>query len=197
MRIRLKRKNGQSGQSLIEMILTLFAFFTVAFMYVQVSLGLGVANYIQYATFMSARSLLSGHRTVRDQKTAAQSVIEATLKRQNSDRFASIARAVGEGDAAGAEISTALDAGSRARLRDQSSRRTAWEQGVSYKFNIRLYMMPLLPGAKRGAANLVQLESESWLGRDPTEEECIQTLSDRKSRSGVNTDGPFYFDNGC
>lgn len=187
----IRRK--QSGQGTIELLLTFFAFFTVAFMYFQIAMGFGVANYIQYVTFMSARALLSSYTTEAAQKAAAKSVLEVMLNKNGKDRFGGIAKGDGDGEPAGAVVGR----GPKVTLGKGDARETAWQQGVQYKFKIKMYFAPMVPGAKRGEANTVKLTSETWLGRDPSEEECLTTLKDRKTRSGVG-DGPdFLYDNGC
>lgn len=189
----MKRK--QSGQGTVEFILTLFAFFTVVFMYVQVALGIGVANYVQYATYMASRALLSGGADKATQVTAATSVLEIMLKSNGRDKFPGIVK--GSGDGAGGIDGAFVGSTSRVILKRDGARDWAWEQGASYKFDVRMYMVPLVPGAKRGKANKVTLQSESWLGRDPSEQECLDNLRDRMSRSGVGGLNSALFDNGC
>lgn len=168
------------GQTFIEFLLTVFAYLTVAFMTVQVGLGFGVANYIHYATFMAARALLTGYESEEKQKEKARSVLSKMLKKgDGKDRFDPIAKGTGNGSPAGFEL-----VGSTGRSKGGNPRDSAWEQGVVYKFNAKLYMLPIAPGAKRGQKNAVELESETWLGRDPTIEECKKQLGDRLVDNG-------------
>lgn len=180
----------QSGQSLIELVLTMFAFFTIAFMYVQVGMGFAVANYFQYVTFMGARAYLSGGVEEAQQKKAALSLLEVTLRNGGKDRFASIAKAAGDGgDLPGVFVGKTA----RVELGGESARRSSWEQGVTYSFKMRMHMLPLVKAAKRGEAASIELKSESWLGRDPSEEECLANLRKRKKADGPDP----LFDNGC
>ena len=191
------KKNRQQGQGIVELLVTLFAFFTLAFMYVQVALSFSVANYFQYIVYMGSRAYLSGHVDEAEQKKMALRLLEATLQGGGRDRFSSIARGVGDGDITGVFVGRSP----RAALGADSSRDTAWEQGVTYKFKMRMYMMPMVKGAKRGEDANLELTTESWLGRDPSEEECLQALQRRKS-SGANAGSgaggaDYLYDNGC
>lgn len=179
-----KRKKKESGQSLIEFILTLFSFMTILFMVVQVSLGFGVANYIQYATFMTARSLLSSGTTEQEQIQRAQGVLRKFVG-ENGNRFQGIVRAGEEGDPPGGFVGgTPLARGS---LGKPAARDQAWEQGATFKFKARLYMLPMVR-SRSGTQNFVELESQTWLGREPSEQECQKYVTERK---GIT------IDNGC
>ncbi|MBI3543152.1 MAG: hypothetical protein HY075_07755 [Deltaproteobacteria bacterium] len=179
------------GQGTIELILTFFAFFTIFFMFVQVSLSFGVANFIQYATFISARAFLSGAKNKGDQEKAASDYLAATVGGSSGGRFKSIAQPEGgSSEVDGAFIGST----SRAKPAPSEDARTSmWEQGVTYSFKVRLYMAPLIPGVGKGD-NKVLLESQSWLGRDPTEEECEAVLQKRAKLGGARQ---ALFDNGC
>ena len=183
------RKNA--GQTFIEFLLTVFAYLTVAFMTVQVGLGFGVANYIHYATFMASRALLTGYPTRDLQESKAKSVLSKMLKKgDGKDRFDPIAKGTGNGSPPGFEL-----VGSTGRSKSGEPRKNKWEQGVVYRFNAKLYMLPLVPGAKRGKDNGVELESESFLGREPTIDECKAQLERHKARAQSGND--WLVDNGC
>lgn len=185
-----KKAANNSGQGVIELLVTVFAFFTLAFMYVQVALSLGVANYFQYVTFMGARAYLSAGADEAEQKKAAMSVLESTLQSRGKDRFSSIARGQGDGDVPGLFVGKSP----RVDLGGPDARASAWEQGVKYKFKMRMYMLPLVSGVRRGNAAMLELTSESWLGREPTESECMGLLRQRKQD---DQGADFLFDNGC
>jgi hypothetical protein len=141
---------------------------------------------------MAARTYLSSSTTEDEQKKVALSLIEKMVRANGKDRFSGISKSSGEGDVPGAFVGAAPGV----KFGASTSRETTWQQGASYKFQLKMYMLPMIPGAKRGKGNLVDFESESWLGRDPSEEECIKGLQRRKSISSVSG-GDFLFDNGC
>lgn len=191
--MRLPRRKQQRGQGTVELVLTMLAFFTIFFMFVQVSLSMAVANFIQYATFMSARAFQAGYPTLSEQKEAAASVITKMLKPGGKDRFPAIAKGEGGGDIEGASIGPSA----RAHLAPaEDARDTSWEQGVTYTFKVKMYLAPMVPGVNQGADSHVTLESQSLLGREPTEEECVKGLADRQKKSSIKSH-QFIFDNGC
>jgi Flp pilus assembly protein TadG len=187
-----RKLRREGGQGTVEMVLTLFAFFTILFMYVQIALSFSVANYIQYATFMAARAFLSAHPSEGEQKRAAASVLDAMLRPGGSEVFGSIAKpSEGTGDIPGATIG----ATSRVELRATNSRRKAWEQGVQYKFKTKLYMVPLIRPKPSKDGSGLELISETYLGREPTADECVKYLKKRQTDLGIQK--PLIFDNGC
>lgn len=168
---------AESGQALVEFILSLTVALGVVFLYIQLCLGLAWGSYVQYATFMAARAYLSAGPSRADQMERAENVLRRMVKRGSSsseDRLPSIARGEGGGDLRGAEIGP----GSEYDPNDPSK---AWMDGVRYTFRSRLFLAPL-GGA---SANGVTFTSEAWLGREPSYEECISAM-----RGAV-------FDNGC
>ncbi|MGE4234479.1 MAG: TadE/TadG family type IV pilus assembly protein [Bacteriovoracia bacterium] len=181
--MRSQRRKNQKGQSLIELLLTIFAFMTILFMSVQVSFSFGVANYVQYATYMASRALLSGYATTQEQIDAAKRVLVRMLKKGDQDRFPGIMKAAQEGDPQGA-INVGATQRARVSIGTSAARDLAWEQGVSFKFRARLYMMVMTKGPR---STFVDLESQSWLGREPSDEECLRYIN---SKQGT-------VDNGC
>lgn len=182
-----RRSRGKSrrGQATIELILTFFAFFTIFFMFVQVALTFGVANYIQYVTFMASRAYLAGYEDELAQKEAATQYLETMV---GNNRFKSMIEPQGEGaDFPGANIGRSRDA---RFAPSEDARTTSWEQGVTFSFKAKLYLTPLIPGVNRGDDAKVLLESQSWLGREPTARECEQTL-------GTRAKATVLYDNGC
>jgi hypothetical protein len=168
---------AESGQALVEFILALTVALGTVFLYIQLCLGLAWGNYVQYATFMSARAYMAAGQNREDQVERAENVLRRMVKRgsrSSEDRLPSIARGEGGGDLRGAEIGP----GSEYDANDPSK---AWMDGVRYTFRSRLFLAPL-GGA---SANGVTLSSEAWLGREPSYEECVGAMQGA------------IFDNGC
>lgn len=184
---RKTRRSGRRGQATIELILTFFAFFTIFFMIVQVSLTFGVANYIQYATFMASRAFLAGYEDISEQKAAANEYLRVMV---GNDRFKGIASP----DGGGGEVpGSSVGPSTRVSYAPNSdARTTTWEQGVTYSFKAKLYLAPMIPGVNRGDDSKVKLESQSWLGREPTTRDCEKTLSARRGAAKT-----VLYDNGC
>ncbi len=175
-------QNGQQkGQSTIEFLLTIVLLLAFTLFFFQVSMIFAFGNFVHYATFMSARSYLAAGNSTQDQFDRAKKVMGRTVKRSENmtgiDRFPSIARGDGDGDPRGVEI------GPGSNYID-GNRDLSWMQGVRYTFRSRLYLLPLAGRFDRSLQNFVKLTSESWLGKEPSAEEC------RRAIKGI-------YDNGC
>lgn len=171
----------ESGQSTIEFALTLILIMTFLLGFTQLSLLFGFGNYAHYATFMAARAQLSAGQNQDQQTTRARDVIVKMLKRSEGqpgiDRWPSIAKADGGGgDLRGADLLNGPQ-------HQEGNPSFSWMQGVRYAFRGRLFMIPL---GGDSSTNSLTLMSESWLGVEPSYEECIQRLP-----------GTAVIDNGC
>ena len=175
-----------AGQSTVEFALTLIMLMAFVLFFIQLSLVFAFGNYVHYATFMSARALLSSGPSPDDQQSRARDVIVRMLKRSQGqagvDRFRSIGKGIGDGDPSGFTVE---DAG------QNPSRDSSWMNGVRYTFRSKVFILPLEGRGKasspRDQANQVTLTSESWLGREASYSECQTYMSTLKG----------YFDNGC
>lgn len=192
--MKTKAKN-QAGQSTLEFVLTIILLMGFVTFYTRFAFFLGYANVVQYATFMSARAYQSGAATRDDQVAAAENVIVSLLKKgagqRNTERF-SIARAENGGSPKGATVGPAANF---VATDDDFS----WLQGVRYSFRGQLFVNLFgsrptqASAASGGSPGEVKLTSESWLGREPTDEECGRELASRSS----NGNKPEEPDNGC
>ena len=168
----------QSGQSTIEFALTLLTFLAFVLFIIQLALISAWGNFVHYATFMSARSYLAAGENRPDQLDRAERVIKRMLKRASgnrADRYPMIAHGVGDGRVTGMMVN------------HEQTDQYAWLTGIRYRFRSRLFPIslsrtPRAPGAND--PNKLELTSESWLGREPTNIECKTSILGR-------------YDNGC
>lgn len=177
------RKLGEEGQSTIEFALTIVLVMGFVFFYVHLSLVFAFGSYVQYATFMSARAYLAAGKTKQDQEDRAKRVLARAVKQgENSagqDRWPFLGQ--GEGGAPqGVKIGTAGEF-------DRYDPNSAWQEGVRYTFKTKLFFFGL--GGGPALEDGLKLTSESWLGREPTHDECVDFLT--------NQTGGAIFDNGC
>lgn len=181
----LRGKRKEEGQSTVEFALTLMLLMAFVFFFMQLSLIFGIGNYVHYATFMSARAYLSAGPNQDDQTTRAKNVIISTLKAgqtlENRDRFPVAQATGGSSGLPGLDIDPPPF--------QMGNRSLSWLQGVRYTFKSRLFLLPLTGagGATNTSPNSVQLSSESWLGREPSDSECQKQLG---PMNGI-------YDNGC
>lgn len=122
----------------------------------------------------------------------AASMLKKSVDVTGVDKFPPIAKGVG-----GSGDITGLDVGPGSNYKD-GERTLSWMQGVRYTFKSRLFLIPF-GGSSQGTggggannvggktANSVTLTSESWLGKEPSDEECQTELG--------KYDG--IVDNGC
>jgi len=170
-------------------------------MYVQVALSFGLANYIQYATFLASRAYLASRTTEQKQIEAASDTLKMMVG-ENS-RWPMIIRAVGDGNPRGASIGRSNFV--EIPPRTSNARFNNWEQGVAYRFQMRLYTLPILKSKSLSSSgNFVEVQSQSFLGREPSEDECRQYMENEfgpknGERAKIANDYKikFYYDNGC
>ena len=171
----------------MEFILTLLLLVAFILFFFQLTMIFSFGNYVHYATFMSARAYLSAGRDEQDQRERAMNVLVKMVKKSEGttgiDKFPSIAKGSGGGETLGIKI------GPGSEFVD-GNRRSSWMQGVRYTFKSKLFLIPLAGFGKKGAsANSIELTSESWLGREPSDSECNGAMV----KGGMNG----LLDNGC
>ena len=188
---------AQAGQVILEFVLVMLIIFSMLFFLVQVTLFLSFGNFVQYATFMSARAYQSAWPTKKLQREHAQNVLARTVKKSGGslDRMSFAAVGIdgngggnGSSDLKGASIGEGEGfTGCPVDTDSGCDEALSWAEGVRYSFKGRVFTSPVAPGrVSDPAATDVILTSESWLGREPTYEECKKGMI-----SGA------IFDNGC
>lgn len=176
------KKERQAGQSTVEFALVLILLLSFSMFFLRLGLIFGFSNYVQYATFMSARAYLSAGSTPDEQIANAQEIILATVKNKGNgtDRYPWVAKGFEGSDIKGFQIN-------HPRY-DPANFDTVWMQGVRYRFKSQLFLLPFAGLTPKGdAANQLTLTSESWLGREPSYQECSEEMGAKKG----------IIDNGC
>ncbi len=186
----INRKKEASGQAVLELIVTLFGFFTIFFMFVQLALGFAVANYVQYVTFLASRAYYSAFGDEPSQKRAAEEYFTKMVG-EDGGRFKGLIKV--DGDGAGSFVGKA----NTVSLRTGEARTNSWEQGAKYKFNVKMYMLPLIRGVGQGSNNTVTLESQCFLGRETSTRECEEIMHEVTTRKGIDGMPDAIYDNGC
>ena len=178
------KARDQKGQSTVEFALTLILLMAFTMFFLRLSLVFGFANYVHYATFMSARAYLAARPDADNQQQVAKDVIIGMLKKPGSggvDRYPIIAKGEQGADIPGFAFNDPHY--------DPTDSSTVWMQGVRYRFRSRIFVMPLAGlSAKTSSQNDLILTSESWLGHEPADLDC---------RGDMQKAGEGIFDNGC
>lgn len=165
-RMILKRLN-QSGQSAVEfMIITVVIFFFLLF-YMSLSFTLVASEYVDYATFMAARTYKAASFSREVQEQQAREVFLQYLNPIDSI------------------------------IRSPQIRFTP--NGTQSSFQVDLFYLPPLFVGNAPTPSRITLESESLLGREPSNIECKEFFSSFADQFGV---GQTFFadlmeDNGC
>lgn len=177
---------NEDGQSTIEFAFTMILFIGMTFFFIQLALVFAAGNFFHYASFMSARSLLSAGPDEQEQRDRAKEALVRLTKRSvaqaGADRWPGLAVGIGGNDESGT-LGAFIGEGD---LFDPEDPSTVWQLGVRYRFRSRLFLIPVIGDAE---VNSLTLTSESWLGRDPSIEDCRTDLENRVGR--------IVIDNGC
>jgi hypothetical protein len=174
MRNYLKNQKGQAAMEFIAVVLVVF--FLLLF-YLSIALLLVVSGYMDYATFMTARTYKAGFSTEQFQESYAREIFN-----KYADKVTGIIR--------------------NPRLNFISTNAES-EQGKgvisSYQLDL-FYLPPIFLGANipNGRLNLF---SEAMLGRDPTNEDCKNFFRNFSQRYGLGINDSNILemmdDNGC
>ena len=179
---------NQRGQTTIEFAMTLLFILAFSLFYFQLTLFMGVGNYIHYATFMSARAYLSAGST-DDQVSRAHTVLQKMLQiNDGRGAFSTVQRGLASQSCVGDSTLQGSCIGDGPNNPAVGDRASSWMRGVRYRFKGRLFVLPFAgaTGTDETTSSLI-LQSESWLGREPKDADCAKDLQQKGG----------YVDNGC
>jgi hypothetical protein len=169
------RKKSEKGQAAIEFIAIAVVLFFFLLFFLSISLLLVVSDYVEYATFMAARTYKAGASREAKQRENAQLVFDSYFS-----KIQGIAR--------------------RPNLEfirtEQDNVRT---EGILSSYDIDLFYLPPVFVGSTGVPSRIRLNSESHLGRDPSFEECRAFFESFGSRNGIASEALIEMmeDNGC
>jgi hypothetical protein len=172
MRRNLKNKKGQVA---VEFILVSVVVFFFIFFFASISILIVTSEYIEYATFMAARTYKSMFGSPEVQQRNAQLVFDSYKKNV-------------EGIARNFKLEFVNgDSGNQ-------------DAGVVVQYDIDMFYLPPV-FLKNNQPSRIQLTSEAHLGRDSTNAECQQFFNEFSQRAGLGLDGSALInqmeDNGC
>ena len=167
-------KKADSGQALIEFILSMIFTMSFFFFFLKMSAAFAIANYIHYATFMAARAYSSSAGSEADQKARGEMVLSKMAK----GKFKGIIQESGPG----AFVGEGPFAG--------EGPWNLWNQGATYSFKVKL---SLYPWSRNQESILMDLTSESWMPRSVSVQEC----EGYKRALRLPPDAKVEWDNGC
>lgn len=173
-----RRREAQSGQAAIEFIVVVLVIFFFLFFFLSLSIALVVSDYIEYATFMAARTYKSGFSDENFQRQYATQVFDTYFEKV-------------QGIARNPQLRfVQTEAG------DEQSR------GIDVRYDIDLFYLPPIFVTNAGPISRIELQAEAQLGRDPGILECREYFNQLANNLGFGIGGvPALVnqmeDNGC
>jgi len=164
-------RHSRKGQSVVEFIFVILAFLNLLVVTINATMAFAVQQYMSYAAFMAARAFQASHLSPSDQKKAAEDVLSSYLFITPSDSSEEVFRfdAAAKGTARDVTWEVPDSAGGLPKygqMPPKPGRR------ILIEFKVPLFQLPFGPSIK--ALNLiwVPLSAVSYLGREPTVQEC-------------------------
>jgi hypothetical protein len=171
----LKTQKNQKGQSAIEFIVVVVVVLFFLLFFLSLSILLVVSEYVEYATFMSARTYKSMFSTKDVQQQNARLVFQSYM-----DKVQGIAR------------------NPQLTFLEGDSPQSA---GVQATYNIDLFYLPPVFMPFGIPPSRITLKTETRLGRDPAYQDCSNYFDEFSQRMGLNIQGTGFLrqmdDNGC
>ena len=172
-----KQLRNRKGQSAIEFIVVVVVILFFLLFFLSLSILLVVSDYLEFATFMSARTYKSMFSSQDAQENNARQVFNSY-----ASRVQGIARDIN------LEFLDGGDGGPQAA-------------GVRARYTIDLFYLPPLFIPDGIPASGITLSTETRLGRDSSYQECNNYFRTWSRRLGLNLEGTRLInlmdDNGC
>lgn len=173
--MRRDRKN-QSGQVAVEFILVSVVVFFFIFFFASISILIVTSEYVEYATFMAARTYKAGFGSVEFQEQNARTVFNAYAQNVQG-----IAR--------------------NFNLEFVNGASTNQDAGVVATYDIDMFYLPPVFIKAGSPPSRITLQSETHLGREQNNGECQDFFNNLSQRLGFGVDGTGLVnqmeDNGC
>jgi len=172
MKWKLKNKRGQAAIEFMVVVVVLL-FFLLFFM--SASFVMVISDYVEYATFMAARTLKTGSSREEIQQRNAKLVFDTYTEKI-------------EGIARNFKLEFLRT--------EENNVRT---EGVFVTYDMDLFYLPPVFASANAQTSRIQLSAESHLGRDPSFEECQNYFAQfiRKFGIGDALIAQQMDDNGC
>lgn len=170
-------KTDQRGQAAIEFISVIVVVFFFLFFYLSLTITLVMSQYMDYVTFMTARTYKSGYSSEEFQERNAQRVFQSYVDR----------------------VTGVIHNPQLEFIRSDPS--TPQRAGVVASYDVDLFYLPPLFVGDAVPGGRVTVRSEARLGRDPANAECVGFFRDFARRFNLSLDGTAFLeqmaDNGC
>lgn len=168
---------NNKGQSLIEFLMTITFIIGIFFIFVKIAFNAVDGYLIHYATFMASRTYM-----VADNNSSEISSSVTLAEEKARDTFSRM------------HVQTLGYDLSRLQFNHYNGSTPILFVGCFYDFEQKFSLMKFI-----GGDTPMQMRSESFLGKEPTKQECLTRICDRMSAATGGSCGLFttFFDNGC
>lgn len=171
------KKHNQSGQAAIEFVIVVLVVFFFLFFFLSISILIVTSEYIDYATFMAARTYKAGFGTKEVQQSNARKV----FLEQYMPNVQGIARNI--------------------RLEFVNATDDEQTSGVVATYDMDMFYLPPLFVGNKIPPSKITLQSEAHLGRDPAGADCRAYFDNFAQQFKLGIDGTSLVqqmeDNGC
>jgi len=181
-RKKIRGLGDEKGQSAIEFIVCVVVIFFFLLFFLSLSILLATSDYIDYATFMAARTYKSAYNNDATKYNNAQKVFNSYVSKVQG-----IAQNV-----------TLSQPTSSPFVSDPAQQKQTTGLIATYAINL-FYLPPLFLFGKQ-PPSILNLATEAHLGSDPGLEDCANYFSQWTSQMGVQLDPGLLeemTDNGC
>lgn len=169
------------GQGVLEFIVVSASIIFFIFMFVNLCYVFLVSEYIDYSVFMAARSLFASHQAhqgtctlgspVPTQECMAQLTLESMLKLDSGGVFGPLVK-----------FRTTSEEAVQAKAQYPNPRnKDNLVAGVKVEYEVPLFLIPPLGVLKKediSRVTRVSVVSETYLDREPTQDECYNRLEE-------------------
>jgi len=193
-----RSKNSKSGQSVIEFIFVILAFLNLLVVTINATMAFAVQQYMSYATFMAARAYQASNLTSAEQASAAEAVLKSYIFIHQADVAEKVFRFDKDGKGTARAVEFEIPRSDASSLPKYGQMPPEPGRRIRVSFKIPIFQLPF-GGLSQGFA-WVDLSAESYLGREPTSDEChsfFQNFYDFYTPKGKEDGWVGMDDNNC
>lgn len=158
------------GQSVIEFIFVVLAFLNLLVVTINATMAFAVQQYMSFATFMAARAYQASNLKPSDQAAAATAVLASYIFIHPGDAAQKVFRFDADGKGTAREVSWEIPSSDDSSLPKYGQMPPSPGRRIRVSFKVPIFQLPF-GGLSQGFA-WVDLTAESYLGREPTADEC-------------------------
>jgi len=162
----LNALKNERGQTAVEFIVVVVVVFFFLLFFLSLAFVLVLSQYMDYATFMAARTYKAAHGDPLNQQQKARAVFDQYVQ---------------------PVLSTSLvkSVSPLVFIQATPGGREYFSEGVRATYTLNFFYLPPLFVTGRQPSSLITLTSENFLGRDPNYEECFSFFEAFTERFGI------------